>query len=126
MRASRLATLGIWASLTAAPLQAGPVEDYEALREAMWQATLDSSPGLATSVGDRRGDGKLGDLSLAEYDRSLAEARAFLARLDAIDADALPQALKVDRAVLRSSLVAQLEAAQHDHDRYVIFTNRGG
>jgi uncharacterized protein (DUF885 family) len=118
--------LGIWASLTAAPLQAGPVEDYEALREAMWQATLDSSPGLATSVGDRRGDGKLGDLSLAEYDRSLAEARAFLARLDAIDADALPQALKVDRAVLRSSLVAQLEAAQHDHDRYVIFTNRGG
>lgn len=126
MRASRLATFGIWASLTAAPLQAGPVEDYEALREAMWQATLDSSPGLATSVGDRRGDGKLGDLSLAEYDRSLAEARAFLARLDAIDADALPQALKVDRAVLRSSLVAQLEAAQHDHDRYVIFTNRGG
>lgn len=126
MRASLLANFLVLTSLAGTPVLAGPTEDYEALREEMWQATLDSSPGLATSVGDRRGDGKLGDLSLAEYDRSLAEARAFLARLDAIDAAALPPALKVDRAVLRSSLVAQLEAAEHDHDRYVIFTNRGG
>lgn len=126
MRASLLASFLVLTSLAGTPVLAGPTEDYEALREEMWQATLDSSPGLATSVGDRRGDGKLGDLSLAEYDRSLAEARAFLARLEAIDAAALPLALKVDRAVLRSSLVAQLEAAEHDHDRYVIFTNRGG
>lgn len=126
MRASLLANFLVLTSLAGTPVLAGPTEDYEALREEMWQATLDSSPGLATSVGDRRGDGKLGDLSLAEYDRSLADARAFLARLEAIDAAALPPALKVDRAVLRSSLVAQLEAAEHDHDRYVIFTNRGG
>lgn len=126
MRASLLANFLVLTSLAGTPMLAGPTEDYEALREEMWQATLDSSPGLATSVGDRRGDGKLGDLSLAEYDRSLADARAFLARLEAIDAAALPPALKVDRAVLRSSLVAQLEAAEHDHDRYVIFTNRGG
>lgn len=126
MRARRLATFWILTSLAATPLLAGPKEDYEALREEMWQATLDASPTLATSLGDRRGEGKLGDLSLAEYDRSLAEARAFLVRLDAIDAAALTPALKVDHAVLRSSLVQQIDAAAHDHDRYVIFTNRGG
>jgi len=126
MRISRLATFGILASLAATPLLAGPVEDYEALREEMWQSTLDSSPRLATSIGDRRGDGKLGDLSLAEYERALAEARAFLVRLDAIDASGLTESLKVDRAVLRSSLVEQIDAARHDHDRYVLFSNRGG
>ncbi|MGB3807511.1 MAG: DUF885 domain-containing protein, partial [Erythrobacter sp.] len=52
----------------AGPALADPVEDYEALREEVWQSTLDASPTLATSIGDRRGDGQLGDLSLAEYD----------------------------------------------------------
>ena len=111
---------------TGTPLLAGPVEDYEALRDDVWQAALDSSPMLATSVGDRRGDGKLGDLSLAEYERSVEEARAFLVRLDAIDAAGLPTALKVDHAVLRSGLADTIEAAAHDHERYVLFTNRGG
>ena len=126
MRAMRLATALMLASVASPPLLAGPVEDYEGLREEIWQATLDASPLLATSIGDRRGDGKLGDQSLAEYDRSVAEARAFLARLDAIDAAALPQALGIDHAVLRSALVDQIEAAAHDHERYVLFTNRGG
>ena len=126
MRRLHLTATLMLTALAPAPLLAGPVEDYEALREDVWQATLDSSPLLATSVGDRRGDGKLGDQSLAEYDRSVAEARAYLARLDAINADALPTPLKVDRAVLRSGLVDQIEAARHEHDRYVLFTNRGG
>lgn len=126
MRRLQQAAILLLTTFAAAPLLAGPVEDYEALREDVWQATLDSSPLLATSVGDRRGDGKLGDQSLAEYDRSVEEARAFLARLEAIDDDALPTALRVDRAVLRSGLVDQIEAARHDHERYVLFTNRGG
>lgn len=126
MRALRLATALMLASVATSPLLAGPVEDYEGLREEIWQATLDASPLLATSIGDRRGDGKLGDQSLAEYDRSVAEARAFLARLDAIDAAVLPQALRIDHAVLRSALADQIAAAEHDHERYVLFTNRGG
>lgn len=126
MRASLLANFLVLTSLAGTPVLAGPVEDYEALREEMWQATLDASPMLATSIGDRRGDGKLGDISLTEHDRSLAEARAFLARLDAIEEAGLTPALKVDRAVLRSSLVDQIEAGKFDHDRYVLFNNRGG
>ncbi|MEP0191192.1 MAG: DUF885 domain-containing protein [Erythrobacter sp.] len=110
----------------AAPSWAGPVEDYEALREEVWQATLDGSPQLATSVGDRRGDGKLGDLSLAQYDRDVAEARAHLARLNAIDENALPVDLQVDYAVLQSSLEDFVAASEHDHTKFILFTNRGG
>ncbi len=108
------------------PALAGPVEDYEALREEVWQATLDSAPQLATSIGDRRGDGKLGDISLAEYDRQTAQSRAFLERLDAIDESALPGDLRVDYAILKRSFEDGLAGAGFDQNRYVIFTNRGG
>ncbi len=111
---------------TAVPALAGPVEDYEALREEVWQSTLDVAPTLATSIGDRRGDGKLGDLSLAEYDRQIAETRAYLARLQAIDEDALPLDMQVDYAVLETSFEDQLAASEHPHTRYILFTNRGG
>lgn len=105
---------------------AGPVEDYEELREEVWQATLDASPGLATSVGDRRGDGKLGDLSLEAYDTQIAEMREFLARLEAIDESELPTELQIDYAVMKAGFEDALAGAQFDHERYILFTNRGG
>tara|TARA_R100001224_G_scaffold63861_6_gene38217 strand:+ start:2443 stop:4197 length:1755 start_codon:yes stop_codon:yes gene_type:complete len=110
----------------ASPLTAGPVEDYTELREDVWQDMLDDNPTLATSVGDRRGDGQLGDLSMAAYDRNVAEDREFLARLNAIDESALPEDLRVDYAILKSSLEDGIEGAQFDQTRYVLFTNRGG
>ena len=115
--------------LTVSPLAtalAGPVEDYEALREEVWQATLDASPGLATSVGDRRGDGKLGDMSLAEYDRQIAEAKAFLSRLEAIESEALPVDLQVDYAVMKAGFEDYIDGSAFDQERYIVFTNRGG
>lgn len=114
------------AALPLAPVLAGPVEDYQSLREEVWQAALDSSPVLATSVGDRRGDGKLGDLSMAEYERQMEQTRAFLARLEAIDEDALPVDLQVDYEILRSGFEDSIAADEHAHTRYILFTNRGG
>ncbi len=113
-------------AFVASPLTAGPVEDYEQLREDVWEDMLDDSPTLATSVGDRRGDGKLGDMSMAAYEENIAEDRAFLARLNAIDESALPEDLRVDYAILKSSLEDGLESAQFAQDRYILFTNRGG
>lgn len=121
-----LASATILALICAAPALAGPVEDYETLREEVWQSTLDASPTLATSIGDRRGDGKLGDLSLGEYERRIAETRDYLARLRAIDEEALPTDLQVDYAVLETSFENALAASEHDHTRYILFTNRGG
>ncbi|MFU7529002.1 DUF885 domain-containing protein [Qipengyuania sp. ASV99] len=116
----------ILSALPVASAVAGPSDDYTALREEVWQANLDSSPSLATSVGDRRGDGKLGDLSLAEYERQVAEAREFLGRLAAIDAEALPTDLQIDYAVMQSSLADFVAGSEHDQDRFILFTNRGG
>ncbi len=121
-----LSALVLCISAVAAPAMAGPVENYTELREEIWQATLDSNPLLATSIGDRRGDGRLGDMSLAEYDRQMAESRAFLDRLDAIDPEQLPADLRVDYAVLKRTFEDGLEGAAFDHERYIVFTNRGG
>ena len=101
-------------------------EDFTELREDVWQWTLDNAPYLATDIGDRRGDGKLGDPSMEGYDRRLAETREFLTRLQAIDEDALPENLTIDYALMLRDFRDTLEAAQFDQDRYITFTNRGG
>ncbi|MEL7445817.1 MAG: DUF885 domain-containing protein [Pseudomonadota bacterium] len=105
---------------------AGPTEDYEELREEIWQYELDTGPQLATSVGDRRGDGKLSDLSLEGFDQDNERVRFFLSRLETIDVEALPTDLQIDYAVLKAGLEDQLDAAQFDHTKYILFTNRGG
>lgn len=114
------------ALVSASPALATPEDDFRELREEIWQWTLDNSPSLATSVGDDRGDGQLGDMSLEAYDANIAESRAFLERVRAIDPDALPEALRIDHAILVASLQDELAGAAFDHSRYMVFTNRGG
>ena len=99
---------------------------YKSVRADIWQWQLDNSPGLATSVGDRRGDGKLGDWSVEAHARSIVDARQFMARLDAIDRAELPADLQVDYDVVRVSMADIIAASVHEHDWYQIFTNRGG
>lgn len=123
LRTVALATLALAASH---PAFAGPKEDYEVLREEIWQWQLDRDPLLALQVGDRRGDGKLGSFSLASYDERLAASRAFLARIDAIDAAALPKDLQVDHAIVRRSLADGIEAGGFGQDRFTVISNRFG
>ena len=122
-----LAAAFAFASVALAPMaHAAPADDYRELRDDVWEWTLDNSPLTATQVGDRRGDGKLGDMSLARYEASIAETRAFLARLEAIDENALPEDLRIDHAILKRSFEDEIASAEFDHDRFVVFTNRGG
>ena len=99
---------------------------FTELREDVWQWTLDNSSWLSEQIGDRRNDGVLGDPSLAGYDARLAETRAYLARLEAIDESALPENLRIDYALMERSFRDSLEAAEFDQTRYQTFTNRGG
>ena len=112
--------------LASSPALAGPEEDFVELREAIWQDQLDNSPILATRIGDRRGDGKLGEAGLEAYAKSVDEASAFLAQIDAIDADTLPLELSVDHAIIRSSLADTVDGAKHQQSWLINFTNRGG
>ncbi len=123
---SMIAAFALAATCLSAPAYAGPVEDYEELREEVWQATLDADPLLATSIGDRRGDGKLGDLSIVEVSRSQTRSNEFLKRLNVIDADRLPVDLQVDYAVLKRSMENAVTRLGFSQARYMIFTNRGG
>ncbi len=114
------------AAFTFGPAIAGPVEDYETVREAVWQDRLDHGPMLATSVGDRRGDGMLGDLSVAEYERATQQARDFLARLQAIDTSGFSPTQMVDYAVLRRGLEDEVAGAAHAYTRYILFNTYSG
>lgn len=107
-------------------ISAGVIEDYKQLREEVWQSTLDSSPLLATQIGDRRGDGKLGDLSLDRFDQSLKETKDYLSRLKKISSQKLPIDLQVDYAILKNGFEDFIESAAHDHSKYILFTNRWG
>ncbi|MEM9084737.1 MAG: DUF885 domain-containing protein [Pseudomonadota bacterium] len=126
MRCGWVAAL-LAASLTT-PAHADALEDFEALREEVWQSVLDSDPLLATSLGDPRGNGKLGDLSLDAYERQVAETRGFLARLNEIDPEQLPadSRERIDYAVIKRDFEDKLAAAQHDHTRFVLFTTYAG
>ena len=97
---------------------------FKALRDDVWQSTLNNSPTLATRIGDRRGDGKLSDISIEGYERGIAETRTFSARLESIDAERLPADLRIDYAIMKSSFDDELAGAEFDHSRYIIFTNR--
>lgn len=126
MRFKYLLAAGSIALAAAGPAIAAPADDYTQLREDIWQYTLDTNPEFATFVGDRRGDGKLRDNSLDAYDKSIAESRAFLARMTAIDPATLPEDMAVDYAIVKRGLEDTIAESAFDHSRYVSFTNRGG
>lgn len=116
------------ALVMAAPLSAGALEDFEALREEVWQSTLEDSPLLATRVGDARGNGKLGDMSLEGYEREVEQTREFLKRLEAINPEQFPDesAARIDYAVIKRDFEDTIAAAEHDHTRYVLFNTYSG
>jgi uncharacterized protein (DUF885 family) len=105
---------------------AAPVDDFTQLREDIWQWVLSSNPTLATELGDARGAGKIADLSFAQSEKILADSRAFLKRLDAIEMAALPAPLQIDHQLIARTLNMAIEGAGHGQERYVLFTNRGG
>lgn len=114
------------AALVSTSAMAAPADDFARLRDDVWEYTLDHNPTLATSVGDRRGDGKLDDQSYAASELALKDNREFLSRLQGIDASALPQADRIDYRILARSLGNAIEGAGFGQERYVLFTNRGG
>ncbi|BBE36017.1 DUF885 domain-containing protein [Sphingosinicella microcystinivorans] len=122
----KLGASAIALSLIASGAWAAPADDFVKLRDDMWQMTLAENPRLATSLGDRRGDGKLDDISLAGYERRLAADKAFLKRLDAISIDALPKADRIDYRILKRSLESSVAGAAFGQEATVLFTNRYG
>jgi len=109
----------------AAPLAAAPADDFHALLDAHYQWLLRNNPTYATALGVRDYDDQLPDLSEESRRRQVAEAQAFLARVDAIPAEQLGEGDQVTRAILRRSLAEAIEADRFGQ-RDMLFTTYDG
>lgn len=118
-------SLAAFALLAAAPVAATPTTDLKTVIDAHWQWWLANSPVAASVLGDRRGDGKLDDNSLAAADRQAKEATAFVARLDAIPDAGLNDRERTDKAILRRLLDEQAEGNRFG-ERMMLFTTYAG
>jgi uncharacterized protein (DUF885 family) len=110
---------------TVTPAQAAPADDLAVVMTDHWRWMLSVNPVLASTLGERSGDGRLGDLSLAAADRDAETAQGFVARLDAIPDDALNTGQRANKAVLRRLLAEQVEAATFGQ-RTMLFTTYAG
>nr|WP_310522554.1 DUF885 domain-containing protein [Polymorphobacter sp.] len=111
--------------LGAAPLLAAPADDLKSVIGDHWAWSLSVDPFLATQVGDKSGDGKLPDPSLAEADRQAATAQTFIDRLDRIDDKALSPEDAINRDVLRRMLKDRVDGNRFGQ-RAMTFTTYSG
>lgn len=74
------------------PVAAAPADDLHRLFDEEWQVRLARNPFFATREGDHRYDHLVPDVSAGAQARHLAEDRAFLDRLQAIDRAGLDEA----------------------------------
>ena len=118
-------TAAVLALSLAAPALASPATDLKTVIDAHWQWWLGNNPVSASTLGDRRGDGKLDDNSLAAADRQAREATAFVARLDAIPDAGLDAAAQTNKAILRRLLDEQVQANRFGA-RMMLFTTYAG
>lgn len=92
-----------------APAYADANNDLTTLVDNVWATTLKEAPVYASALGVNDYALELGDYTLAAQDRRADDAAKFLARLDAIPANALSEASKVEAGILRRSLVSAIE-----------------
>jgi uncharacterized protein (DUF885 family) len=121
----RLWILASAALAAAAPAAAAPADDLQRLMADHYTWLLRENPTYATALGVRDYDDRIEDLSLANRDRQAEAAKAFLARLDAIPADSLTAADRVNRAILRRSLAETVEGNRFGQ-RMILFSTYAG
>lgn len=83
----------------------------KALLNEVWEDDLKSSPEFASSVGDRRYNDQLSDLSPRAFNDALARRRDFLSRLLAIDTTGLPDQDRISTELLQAQFIADEQAA---------------
>lgn len=121
----RHALLATTAFALAAPVIAGPPEEFKALTDDYWAFVIRENPTFASQLGVHDYDDKLSDISLAAEDRRAGAAAAYLRRLDAIPDAGLSPADRINKAILKRSLAEAVEANGFGQ-RMMLFSNRSG
>ena len=78
----------------------------------MWEDQLKHSPEFASSLGDRRYNDQLSDLSPRALNEQLARNRDYLARLTAIDTAGLAEQEKLSASLMERELIEEEEGSR--------------
>lgn len=97
----------LWGATLAA---AAPADDFQRIVDAHWQWTLQQNPELRTHLGERSGNDRWQDMSLAAHVERDARRRDFLTELAAIDPATLSEQDQLSHAMLVRRLQGQREA----------------
>ena len=95
------------------------------LLDQVWEFELESSPLLATNVGDARGQDRLADDSPEAIEKRATRRSAFLAKLIAVRVEDLSEVKQIDHELLRQRLEGQL-ADFRFNTHLMPINNRGG
>ena len=117
--------LALAAFAITAPVAASPSTDLKAVIDAHWAWVMANSPEYASTLGERGGDGKLSDISLAAADRAARDAEGFRARLSAVPDAGLTESERTDKAILTRMLGEQIEGNRFGA-RMMLFSTYAG
>ena len=116
MRRLLLAVLlvsALHAGHTQAPPPAGAgATALNTLFKEIWEDRLKHSPEFASSIGDKRYNAELTDLSPRAYNDSIARDRAWLARLILIDTTGLTDQEKLSAELMQRQLLQSIDGAR--------------
>jgi uncharacterized protein (DUF885 family) len=118
-------TIVLAAFALAVPAAASPSTDLKAVIDAHWTSVMRSSPEYASSLGERAGDGKVSDVSLAAADRASRDAEGFRTRLAAVPDAGLSENERTDKAILTRMLTEQIESNRFG-ERMMLFSTYAG
>ena len=124
MKRSRIACSILLLLIGSAAL-AGPTEDFEALLDEHWQWTLQTSPVMASQMGDRRYNREWTDNSPGAIDDCHKQTREFLRRVYAIDRAALSEDDQLNYELFRRLLQDEVDEFQFN-GHLMPFSQRGG
>ncbi|MDR8525942.1 DUF885 domain-containing protein [Shewanella fidelis] len=113
------------AEITTNTTQAATNSQLQAAIDSAWQISLDASPSLAYSMGDKSKAGQLQDLSpqaLAALDQ---RRQALLAQLQQIDRNTLSKSDKINAQILQDQIQNQVDQYRY-HDHYMPLSAESG
>jgi uncharacterized protein (DUF885 family) len=121
----KIAVLTITALMLTSTTMAAPKQPFAILLDDHWAWVMKNSPVFATTLGERRYDDQLGELTVASLDQQTVEAEALIKRLQAINPQSLSEADKLNHAILLRDLKEGAQANGFPQ-RLMLFTNRSG
>jgi prolyl oligopeptidase len=124
MKKTGIAFTILWL-LTGGVALADATEDFNALLEEHWQWTLQSSPMMASMMGDRRYNREWTDSSFGAIEARHKQTREFLSRVYAIDRSALSEEDQLNYELFRRQLQDNVD--EYQFNGYLMpFSQRGG